>query len=134
MDKYGADTFSIENVGMASSQNNADYLEIHFIEYFDSIENGYNIKEGGSNGKLNEESKRKISISNTGKIRTQETKDKISIARMGIRNNTKLTIKLANKIREEYATGQWTYKQLADKYGVEKATIGMLIRGKTWKS
>lgn len=133
MDKYGVDTFSIETVGMASSQENTNYLEIYFIEYFDSIENGYNIKGGGSNGKLNEESKKKISVSNTGKIRTQEAKDKISIACVGMRNNTILDAILAKQIREEYATGQWTYKRLAQKYGVEKATIGMLIRGKTWK-
>lgn len=181
MDKYGADLFSIRCIAMASSKENANYLETHFIEYFDSIKSGYNIKEGGSNGKLNEESKKKISIANTGKIRTQETKNQISASCIGkpkspetrakisasslgkpksvearnnmslsqtgkklseetiqkiaaAKNGAKINMNIALQIREDYATGQWNYTQLGKKYNIDKTTIGMIIRNKTWKS
>lgn len=181
MGKYGVGTFSIENIAMASSQDNANYLEIHFIEYFNSIENGYNIKEGGSNGRLSEESKKKISVANTGKIRTQKTKDQISASCIGktvssetrakisnsslgkpksvearnkmsvsqkgkkmsketiqkiasAKNGAKIDMIIALQIRNDYATGQFNYAQLGEKYCIDKTTVGLIVRGKTWKS
>jgi group I intron endonuclease len=180
MAKYGVDNFYIEAIASARSQNDADYLEIYFIEFLDSINNGYNIKGGGSCGKLNEESKRKISVANTGKIRTPEVRAKISVSSKGkpkssetrakmsaaalgkpkstdarnkmsaahkgkklapetvhkiaaAKNSAKITMVIAIQIREDYATGKWTYAQLGEKYGIDKTTIGMIIRGKTWK-
>lgn len=81
--KYSKEKFAMEFITVTNTQEIADYLESQFISKFDSINNGYNIRDGGSRGKLSAETKRKISIANTGKKRTDETKLKNSIAHKG---------------------------------------------------
>lgn len=68
--KYGWNNFVPEIVCYAIDQQDANYWESHFIRRYASIDrkNGYNIRDGGSNGPLSEESKKKISIANTGKF------------------------------------------------------------------
>ena len=44
---------------------------------------GYNLKEGGSNGKHSEETKRKIGESQLGRIQSEESKQKMSEAHLG---------------------------------------------------
>ena len=46
--------------------------------------------------------------------------------------NSRLTDDNAVTIRELYASGDWTHGQLASKFGVSKATIGLVTRGETW--
>jgi len=86
-------------------ENELDVWERIFIRYFDSLENGYNLEEGGNTHKkltkqhkLNisralagkskgkgisksEEHKQKISNSEKGKIVSAETKQKMSVAK-----------------------------------------------------
>jgi len=73
----------MECLAVSHTQEVADYWEKYFIGRYDSIETGYNLRDGGSRGKHSQETKEKISIANTGKIRTKETKLKNSIARIG---------------------------------------------------
>src|ERR1700678_709637 len=58
INKYGPDKFVIELLATTSSQNVADYLESSYIKEYDSISRpdgiGYNLKDGGSNGKLSQ--------------------------------------------------------------------------------
>lgn len=65
--KYGRDNFKIELITFCSTQKIADELEVYFINKYDSIKNGYNIREGGSRGKWSEESKKKLSQARKGK-------------------------------------------------------------------
>jgi hypothetical protein len=44
----------------------------------------------------------------------------------------KLTRALAAKIRVEYATGKYFYKDLAVKYDVDSTTIGNIVRKESW--
>jgi hypothetical protein len=48
-------------------------------------------------------------------------------------NTAKLTSNLVRKIRKEYASGKFSYNQLAVKYGVRGEAISALVRRKTWK-
>ena len=48
------------------------------------------------------------------------------------RRDVKLSESAAASIRQAYAAGGVTHRQLADAYGVSHATIGQLIRGRTW--
>jgi len=48
--------------------------------------NGYNLKEGGGNGKLSEEVKQKLRELNIGKTASEETKQKMSESRKGEKN------------------------------------------------
>lgn len=58
--KYGKDSFRIEAIAITFEQVDADRWEQYFIDRYDSIKNGYNIKEGGSHGKHSEETKEKM--------------------------------------------------------------------------
>lgn len=82
--KYGPETFSYEMFDdTASSQEELDFLEESYMLCFNSRENGYNIREGGSHGKMSNESKQKMSIAKTGSHHTIETKQKMSESRKG---------------------------------------------------
>lgn len=58
--KYGWDNFSHEVLYDNLNQEAADILEKELIEKYDSINNGYNLKGGGSRGVLSEESLKKM--------------------------------------------------------------------------
>jgi len=78
MNKYGSNNFYIELLVSCNDQRLADSLEKFWIISFNSIDNGYNIREGGLGGRLSEETKRKISKAHLGKKISQETKNKLS--------------------------------------------------------
>ena len=54
--KYGEDAFSFEVIAEATSVEELNLLEEKFINQFDSINNGFNIRHGGGNKKHNPES------------------------------------------------------------------------------
>jgi group I intron endonuclease len=78
--KYGYDGF--EKIILEKLKNPTQQLlderEDYWIKHYNSIENGYNIKEAGSHGHHSEETKRKMSESHRGKTRPPEVRLKIS--------------------------------------------------------
>ena len=66
--KYGWGAFTKEILGEADNQESLDNLERLWIIVSNSIENGYNLKEGGHKAKPSAESRRKMSESQKGKI------------------------------------------------------------------
>lgn len=81
--KYGFDNFLFELFDTADEQETLNFLEESYILCFDSIQFGYNDKEGGATGKRSDETKAKISKAHKGKIVSEETRRKISLARTG---------------------------------------------------
>lgn len=88
--KYGQEKFTYEIIDLCSTQGEMDSKEIFYIELYDSKKNGYNIRDGGSHGKLSEETKRKLSFCHTGeknwtygKPRSADFKEKLSNAISG---------------------------------------------------
>lgn len=84
--KYGYDDFEktvLEECKKETPQDELDSRETHWMAHYDSINNGYNIKTGGSRGKFSDESKRKMSLAHTGKVLSEETKQKIGIGNTG---------------------------------------------------
>jgi group I intron endonuclease len=82
MQKYGWESF--EKDWYECPDEDLNKHEELMIEVLGTLSpGGYNLKEGGANGKLSEETKQKISVSNTGKIRTSESKLKMSEAQRG---------------------------------------------------
>lgn len=80
--KYGYDGFNKIILEVCpSDQSTINEREIFYIKFYDSIKKGYNLKEGGSHGTHTDETRKKLSISNTGKIHSEKTKEKIRIAR-----------------------------------------------------
>lgn len=68
IEKYGFNNFKVNKIfDVAFSKEELDIKEDIWINYFDCIKNGYNNQGGGSNGKLSEESR--IKMSNSAKKR-----------------------------------------------------------------
>lgn len=58
--KYGWNNFSHEVLYENLNQEAADIIEKELIEKYNSIDDGYNLKEGGARGALSEDSLRKL--------------------------------------------------------------------------
>lgn len=66
--KYGIENFLISQIDHADSIDELNEKEIYWIKYYNCIvPNGYNIEKGGKNSPKSDLTKRKISVSNTGK-------------------------------------------------------------------
>jgi hypothetical protein len=48
-------------------------------------------------------------------------------------HKAKLTAEVVKEIRREYAQGNVTHDNLADRYGVTQTTIGRVLKNKTWR-
>jgi len=48
------------------------------------------------------------------------------------RTNT-ITMKVVNEIRDLYGTGNYTQKELAEKYNTTQQTISFIVNNKTWR-
>lgn len=94
--------------------------------------------------KHTEETKKHLSSVRTGRKLTDEHKKNISLAQIGKRRNnddlsgdnnpnSKLTYEIVNEIREKYKTGEFTYKDIALLYNINKAYVGKIINYQNWK-
>lgn len=110
--KYGADAFVFQHsVSIECRQNVSNFIEKAFIVL---NVNNYNLKSGGeAGGKMSEETKTKIGLSNRGKTlgvargpRTQEVKDKLRKANLGKTLSPEARSKMsASRIGNTYAKG-----------------------------
>jgi predicted GIY-YIG superfamily endonuclease len=91
------------------SKENAEELEQHFIIEYDSINNGYNVNEGGFTCKP-----------------TRQSVWASSLAR------GKINYEIADQIRAEYAAGNTTLLKLSLKYGICSSTIWKIARLQRW--
>lgn len=91
--KYGWDNFEHEIIASNLTKEEADNFEKILIKKLDTMNSkfGYNCKDGGSNGSLSEETRKKISESNKGsknhmygKTMSEEHRKKISEAHKGM--------------------------------------------------
>lgn len=117
-EKYGKNNHRFEILKIVNpyiSQKLMDFIEIFYIAFYKKL--GYNlmnIREGGSRGKLSENTKMKISIANKGKPGpnkdkkfTDSHKRKISEAKKGIKMSKEAidkrikTIKLRSRTEKE---------------------------------
>jgi len=60
--KYGKDAFTFEVIDTASNLDELNLLETKYIKEYNSIENGFNIRNGGNNKTHNQESIEKMRI------------------------------------------------------------------------
>lgn len=83
--KYGKDSFKIEELYRADSQKELNEKERHFIQVYHSFcaDSGYNQTMGGDGWSGNEASRRKLSVSMTGRIFSAEHRRKLSEAKKG---------------------------------------------------
>jgi group I intron endonuclease len=87
--KHGPSNFKIELIWEAEcTQAELDAKEIELIVKLGTMSpNGYNLKDGGSGGKLSAESRLKMSNSHKGKVHSVETRAKMAISSQGNTNS-----------------------------------------------
>jgi len=88
--------------------------------------------------KMTAEHKKSLSISHLGKKQSPETRSKMLVSiKQSITNGknrvAKLNWVIVRAIRKEYIEENISYVNLGIKYNVNKTTIGLIIRNKTWK-
>ena len=99
--KYGVKNFKYEILFYCDGQFMADCLEFYYINKFDSKNPkiGYNIKDGGRDGKHSQESKEKIAKKMTGREISEETREKLSKVLKGINSHPR-SEDFKNKVSE----------------------------------
>jgi hypothetical protein len=84
--KYGPDNFSIEAICEPPTTELMNELEVYYIQRYNSLTpNGYNLMTGGPAPRHSEETRRKLSIFNQGKVIPEETRKKMSESKIGVR-------------------------------------------------
>lgn len=98
--KYGWDNFEHEIIASNLTKEEADNFEKLLIKKLNTLNpNGYNAKDGGSNGRPSEETKEKMSKSISGKKHSEETREKLREANLGKRLSEETKIKIGNASR-----------------------------------
>lgn len=174
--KYGIDNFNWEIIDTAKDRDELNEKEKYWIEYYNSINYniGYNSKTGGNQPKFNDEIKIKIGLSGKGKKRseefkenlrinmsgkgnhffgkkhTEETKEKISKSRKGVKGNytpesLAKTIKKGSsngmsKVNEETVVkikidikNNMRNRDITKKYNISKSLLCGIKHNITWK-
>lgn len=98
MNKYGVDTFSVEEIDIAETREELDQKEIYWINYYDSIKNGYNMAPGGVNANIFDSEI--IRQKHANKMRSEETRAKISKTMHELRTTVGFSEEHKRKIRE----------------------------------
>lgn len=99
--KYGKDKFTIVEIDRCETLEDANQKEVYWANYYNTFSPiGYNLKAGGRKYlQMAEETKLKISISNTGKTRSIESKKRLSDSHKGYKllESTKQKLSILNK-------------------------------------
>jgi len=141
--KYGRKSFVREIVAIGYSIKELDDLEVEFIKNHNAVESNeyYNLCYGGGTTKgffPSKETKNKIRMIKTGLHLTEEVKRKIGIATKNrvIKETTRKKLSDANRrfskeeaeeIRNKYATGSYTQKQLQKEYDTSIKTMLRIV-------
>ncbi len=94
--KYRFESFRTMLLCECSSQKELNDWEDFFILFFDTLgSNGYNLRRGGSHGRLSDESKMKMSEAHRGRPLFEEHRKAIAVGSIG----KKLSMECREKIR-----------------------------------
>lgn len=121
--KYGHDNFEFSVIEECTQELLHD-KELYWMRQLNTLwPNGFNLREAGNHGRLSEDTKKKIGLANSLKVRTTEAKDKIRKANLGTKSNS---VKLnESKVRQIYIRlnlGE-KYQNLAKEFNVSYQTI-----------
>lgn len=118
--KYGIDAFIFEVIAEAASLEELNKLEEHYVEQYDSINNGFNIRHAGGNKLHSEESKQRMKIAQrAAHARRREQNGGIE----------KHTLPRSHKGK----TGLWNMSEETKRKQREAHLKATHCRNKTWK-
>ena len=97
--KHGKEAFVVSVLTKdLTTQENMDRAEIYWIKYFNSVDAGYNLKEGGGRGALSAETRSKLSAAGRRRAPpTMRTRQKIRDARKNQVFSKETRIKFCNR-------------------------------------
>ncbi len=159
--KHGIDSFMFYTILKTDDLESLNLYEEQFIKILRATDRnfGYNIRPGGANSRLSEETKRKIGLAGIGRIKTeneinllrqrskgntwasvtkgkivsQESKDKMSLAKQGVENSHLMK---ACKVWDKNGNfvGEFKSKRLAADYiGISYGALKSRIKNKSIK-
>lgn len=131
--KHGVESFSFRVLELCD----ASILIEREQYYVDTYQPEFNIAvvvDNPTKGRtLSDEERRAMSERLKGIPKSDETKQKMSEARKGENNgSSKLTWKTVREIRERYAMGNISQRQLSKEYGITPATMNDVLKNKSW--
>jgi group I intron endonuclease len=137
--KYGYENHIFEIIEECE-ENMLHEREIYWINYYNCINEGLNIRLGNRNGSLTEETKQKISEALKGRPITWEThgskgykytdeqKQKMKKPRVNKWEREKLVSEsVVKEIREKYSTGNYSKSDLSREYNLSWGTIKNIV-------
>jgi len=134
--KYGINIFYINIIAETSSPKLANYLEDNYIEEYDSVNFGYNIKKTNSGPNMfNEETKEKIRQSlliyneqnpQAGKEHSRVMKGRRASIETEYRST--ITKEIKQEIFDKYCTGDFTMLDLSKIYNIKMHIIIYAIK------
>lgn len=162
IEKYGMVGFDVAVLATVDDQEKADQLEMFWVAAFDCVINGYNISPGGRGHKtfsddtlrkmseakqgfipwnkgkqLSEEHKKHVSENHArpclGMIHSEESRKKMSATLALGGKAKKINQSIADSIRADYDTDNYTMQDLADKYGISRSNVCLIINRKIWQ-
>ena len=95
MRKYGWDNFEFEPICSCLNIDVLNKMETFFIKYYNTIENGYNMYEGGDNNSMFNSA---IKEKHLKRMRSLETRQKISISMKKLRSKNGFSEETRKKI------------------------------------
>lgn len=98
MNKYGIETFSVEEIDTASNQKELDKKERQWIKKYDAIKNGYNMAPGGQGTNIFESEA--VRAHHAKKMHSPEVRKKISKTMHELRTTQGFSEEHKRKIRE----------------------------------
>lgn len=101
--KYEPASFTVEQIDSASSYQKLCKKEVFWISFYKSLSLGYNMTLGGEGrygAHVSIETRRKISESNKGKIVSEETKKRMSIAMTGVKHKASSKESIEKRARQ----------------------------------
>jgi group I intron endonuclease len=103
INRYGRENFILTLMTVCGTIETANYWETYFIQRYNSIKQGYNIKHGGANGPHSAATRRKLSKSLKGRKFTEEHKRKIAVSKIGKPRSQEVKDSMSKRMKGKYS-------------------------------
>jgi group I intron endonuclease len=130
---HGKENFQINYLKLCETQEEADYWENWYINYYNAIELGYNLKEGGSYGRWSQELKDKVkNLENSGRFKKGKLPSEAGFKFGQIPHNRKLNAEQIYQILKLYVEEDFSSNDLSKMYNISKPTILKLLNNESY--
>jgi len=115
--KYGKESFRLEEVDVAFTKNELNEKERYWINYFESRHHskGYNLRDGGEGGSHHEKTKALLSKKAQENIKNPEYLKKLSLATKNLWKDETYQKKVRKGVQEKYQEKEYLEKQIKER-------------------